>query len=709
MFVFFGLSMASFAWADVQGQLLEKGTDLPVIANVACGENVVISNTEGFFVIKGDCSTLQVLSNYHLPFSMENPSTSEQLILWLQPKSQQETLLVEEKREPAHGVAYGMDAEQLQKMPGGFDDPIRLLQSLPGAVATREYGANAGDVILRGAAPHESRLYIDGVEVPYLYHFQQYASILPTALVDNVIMYPSNFGASYGDSTGGIIALESKEATAEEPQINIQGNLIMTGAQISSPLGKGVLSLSGRRSFADLYESSNEQYSLWPVFSDYVARYDIRNAEGHHFRWTALGAMDAYGRYIYDADDLDPYERQVNPNLQMRRRFDGGVFRWDWRSPEYRARTSLAMMRDNWTADIASDSQQRLDQYSWLRHESIVIRDNTEWSVGFDQRLGNIQQNVSTSQAYPIVQADAPLLAQGDNLDRSVWEWRVGTWVEPRVNIGNWRFISGIRLQSLPLQADMVVDPRVQIHHQATDNLSWHLGLGRYHQSPLVDVTSEIAFAKSNQASTGMEWQISNSSIFSQILSVDAWVKNTFNKIHWSPSNLPLLVDEEAFGGEVLWGANLHDSIESRMGFSMVHSTLIFQDQEYVSPYTQPISLNAMLSWHNDHWMLGARYRYSSGLMLSEPIAAIYDGNTDQYQPNWGDFPSRKMPDYQKIDAQIVRMMTIRDWKIRAYCEAWVVPSSANFLYPIYNYNYSESQLVVGPSMMPLIGLSAQH
>ena len=76
-----------------------------------------------------------------------------------------------------------------------------------------------------------------------------------------------------------------------------------------------------------------------------------------------------------------------------------GVFRWDWRSEAYRARTSVAVMRDDWRAGLDSiygeeDSQRRLDRYTWLRHESIIVRDDIEWSVGFDQRLGQVEQTL---------------------------------------------------------------------------------------------------------------------------------------------------------------------------------------------------------------------------------------------------------------------------------------------------------------------------
>jgi hypothetical protein len=710
--------MFSLAFAEntesITIQLLEKDTQLPVVATVLCGEYSVISTDRGIanlpIGVEKSCAFLEIRSNHHYPFSISTVDIEKMLsagadtvMLVIRPLKEQETVLVEEQRSPAHGQSYGMDSETLRKTPGGFDDAIRLLQALPGSVSTREYGQNAGQVILRGANPNESRLYIDGVEVPYLYHFQQYASILPTKLVDNVIMYPSNFGSSYGDATGGIIAIESKEANEQEKTLSVQANLIMVGVQATTPLEKGVLSLSMRRSFADLYESGNEQYSLWPRFSDYVARYDIRNAQGHHFRWTAIGSQDHYGRYIYDADDLDPYQRSVNPNLDKNRRFDGGVFRWDWRSPEYRARTSVALMRDDWKASIASDSQQRLDRYSWLRHESIVIRDNKELSVGFDQRLGLIHQQVDTQSPYPVVYADAPLLAKGQSVDNALWEWRQGTWVEPRVNIGTWRIIGGLRSQWLPLQSQVAIDPRLQIYKEMGTGLLAHVGVGRYSQSPQVE-SGLSHFAQSNQVSGGMQWQPRRNS--ASKLGFDLWYKSTENKAYQPVDGDIILVSEEATGGEVFWNTTWFDALQSNVSLSSVSSHLFSDGQRYVSPFSQPIYFNAMIAWQNAHWNLGARYRYASGLPFAAPESSLYQASADNYQALWSTFPTDKMPDYQKVDVQIARNIKWKEWNIRAYCEAWYVPAVGNYLYPIYNFDYSESQLVVGPAFVPLLGIN---
>lgn len=709
VFSFIGLASAEVH----QVQLVEVGTELPVVAEVQCGDVIAVSSIEGFLTLDATCDMVYIRSPHHHEVQFSHAKFITLTTIPMQPLKTQEIVLIEETRSPAHAKSYGLDSEDLERTPGGFDDPIRLIQSLPGTVATREYGPNAGNVILRGAAPTESRLYIDGVEVPYLYHFDNYASILPTKMVDNVLIYPSNFGTSYGDAIGGIVALESKEATATEPTVYAQANLIMAGVQAATPVtfrGKdaGVLSLSGRRSFADLYESSNEQYSLWPAFSDYVLRYDIRNAEGHHFRWTALGSMDKYGRYIYDADELDPYERSVNPNLEMKRRFDGGVFRWDWRSATYRARTSVAVMRDDWRASLdtlrgEADSQRRLDRYTWLRHESIVIRDDVEWSVGFDQRLGQVDQQVVASNPNPVIRNDAPLLSNGVDLDRQLWEWRQGAWVEPRFNKGEWRIVTGLRLQALPLAQKAALDPRVQIHRQF-DWGKWHIGLGQYHQSPPFDQPDLTNFAQSHQASTGLEWRVS------EVVMVggDLWAKQSSDKWYVDPTGVTLLVDEQAVGGEAYFSARW-ERWDGRVGVSSIHSNLLYEDDVYNSPFSQPFFLNAMLGWQSDNWMVGARYRISSGLPLTQPVAAVLDATQDLYIPTYSQFPQERMPNYQKIDVQIARTWKLRNSVLKAYCEAWAVPSSSNYLYPIYNYNFTESQLVVGPAFVPLVGFSWEH
>ena len=323
--------------------------------------------------------------------------------------------------------------------------------------------------------------------------------------------------------------------------------------------------------------------------------------------------------------------------------------------------------------------------------------------MGFDQRLGQVEQVVSASNPNAAIRNDAPLLANGVDLDRRLWEWRQGAWVEPRWNKGDWRLVTGVRLQALPLLQKAVLDPRMQVHRQF-DWGRWHIGLGQFHQSPPFDQPDLKNFARSHQASTGIEWQITDG----VLLGGDVWFKQSIDKWYVDPTGSTLLLNEQAVGGEAYLSARW-ERWDGRVGVSSVNSQFLYEESIFTSPFSQPFFINTMIGWRSDDWTIGARYRISSGLPLTQPVDAVLDATQDIYLPTYSQFPQERMPTYQKIDVQVARVWKLRQSVLKAYCEAWAVPSSSNYLYPIYNYNYTESQLVVGPAFVPLMGLSVEH
>ncbi|HXX68920.1 MAG TPA: hypothetical protein VEK07_17165, partial [Polyangiaceae bacterium] len=58
-------------------------------------------------------------------------------------------------------------AAQARKVVGTQGDPVKIVEDLPG-VARPAFGA--GQIIVWGAAPAETRTYVDGVEIPVLFH-----------------------------------------------------------------------------------------------------------------------------------------------------------------------------------------------------------------------------------------------------------------------------------------------------------------------------------------------------------------------------------------------------------------------------------------------------------------------------------------------------------------------------------------------------------
>jgi hypothetical protein len=101
---------------------------------------------------------------------------------------------------------------------------------------------------------------------------------------------------------------------------------------------------------------------------------------------------------------------------------------------------------------------------------------------------------------------------------------------------------------------------------------------------------------------------------------------------------------------------------------------------------------------------VGLRYRYASGLPYTPIAGSSYNGNSDSYAPISGAVNSARLPVYQKIDLHLGFSRDIRKTTLVLYAEGWYVLPGSNSLYPVYNFDYSEEALVVGPSFVPLVG-----
>ena len=58
---------------------------------------------------------------------------------------------------------------------------------------------------MRGSAPEGTAYFVDGSDVPLIYHFGGLSSVVPTELLDQIDFYPGNFSARYGRKMGGVV------------------------------------------------------------------------------------------------------------------------------------------------------------------------------------------------------------------------------------------------------------------------------------------------------------------------------------------------------------------------------------------------------------------------------------------------------------------------------------------------------------------------
>lgn len=689
-------------------QILEAGTGAILTdIEVQIGEEVVFSNSEGIVLFETEDGefTVSINSADHNTVVLTNKAFKKNYQqVWLHPSLTPPEIVVEAKREDPHTVSQTLDREKVERTPGTHDDPIRLLQSLSSVSKTREYGPNSGDIVLRAAQPSHNRLFLDGVEIPYLYHFQQYASVIHTRMLDTVSVYPSAYGASYGDAAGGIVNVQTRYMDRQIPNGASNINFIMAGGAANQPIGSGVLSLSGRRSHADLYDSGSDQYTEWPVFWDYMTRYSFKTSQGFRLSLTAIGARDKYGRRLFDNETLDPVGQEENPDFTYDRMFHSFIMRGDVRLSDWRSDTVVSIVNDDWKGELAEASQRRNDLYLWGRHQSTwLATSNINISAGADARVGTVKREVNTTQVYPTLPDEAPLLAQGISLSDALAERRFGVWFEPVLSLRDLSFQPGLRYLSVPNSNLNALDPRMTLRFNRPQ---WGLraGTGRYSQSPSVDELSQkdLLMTESFHGAFGVDLTI----LERLEMSFDLWGRDTTNSIIQIPGKDLTQLDTRAFGGEWGFKYRLKERFFAWLSVSSANSRM----EEKTWAYDQPYAMDLVFSWRfHPKWDFGMRYRYAAGLPYIPPSSSLYQANSDSFEPQYELVYSERMPDYQKIDLHLAHRRWIGSMTMTTYMELWYVPPSANTLYPIYNYDYSQSQLVVGPPFVPLLGIRLEN
>ena len=320
------LLLASVLAADLSGQVTEIGRrEVVGNAQIWVGQQMWSTNPEGRFQVElpDGIHRVEIRAEGYKPVFLDVVLPNGKPIkVVMEPEDGPLEIVVEARRDEPHASSQVLDRERVERTPGTHDDPGRLIQALPGVASTPEYSPRSGDISIRGAAPGDSRFYLDGVELPYLFHFQQYASVFHTRLLETVSIYPSTFSAEYGDAIGGIVEAKSRSPElAESFHGGAAANLIMGGAWLQTPSSEhGGIAASARRSYADLMEQNSEWYTIWPAFWDYFARGD-RELGAHRVGLTVFGAGDKHGRYVQQPEALGPLEKEANPPFTFDRAF----------------------------------------------------------------------------------------------------------------------------------------------------------------------------------------------------------------------------------------------------------------------------------------------------------------------------------------------------------------------------------------------------
>ena len=202
--------------------------------------------------------------------------------------------------------------DEARDAPGAAGDPMRVIGLLPGVT---QVAWPASLYVVRGANPGNTGFFLDGIEVPALFHLALGLSAVHPYLIEGVDFYPGGSPANYGPYVSGIMAARTAPPPADRVHVSADLTLYDAGGIITSPWdgGRGTVAVAGRYSYTGALFSVLQTGTVLR-YGDYQLRVDHPLGGGQatlfafgsldNLGWTNAGQSMQYGSLQFHRLDL---------------------------------------------------------------------------------------------------------------------------------------------------------------------------------------------------------------------------------------------------------------------------------------------------------------------------------------------------------------------------------------------------------------------
>ncbi len=723
--------------ATLRGRALERGTRAPIAgASVTCAERPeeAVTGARGEFALHpppGPC-TLRVSAFNHEPFERTEaivPGKVLEVTCFLMPKAYGlYQSVVRGDRDKRVATSHELDREELEKVPGSMGDPIRALQNLPG-IARAPY--LSGQLIVRGAYPDQTGAYMDGVEIPLLFHFLGGPSVVNPEFLSALDFYPGGFGPRYGRAIGGIVDAGTRRGGEEDLHGSFKVDLLDSAAFVEAPLSKALsVAVAARRSYIDallpsaIPNGGDGTLSILPRYWDYQVRADYGNkGERNQLTLMAFGSDD---RLQVAASGS---QRQRDYSIGTHTGFHRARFTWTYRGGAVTNVLSPYVGRDEISAQIG-------DATSIVGGSSVTpsagLRDELTWSLpgshalrlGADLQLAQAQYTYTAPpldafRAFP--GADPIQPSQSVARDLGTLDW--GFYAELEAKLGRLTLFPGVRLDLFRLQGASrgAAGPRVNARFQLDEKTVVKGSVGLYAQAPSpfqfdpVFGNPTLQLQKAFQSSLGVERR------FTDALRLD--VTGFFNRryglvaissgvrVDASGQTVPEIYDNDglgrAYGIEVLLRHEITQRFFGWLAYTLSRSEERLRGQAYhLGSYDEPHILTVVAQYKlGNGWELGGRFRLVSGRPTTPVSGSTFDADSGGYQAVNGEATSQRLATFNQLDLRVDKGFLFDRWKLGVYLDVQNVYWAKNPEGYQWDYRYRQEVQIPGLPILPTLGV----
>lgn len=639
--------------------------------------------------------------------------------------STNETIEVKANAPAQVAGAAKIAREELTHVPGTGGDVLAAVKILPGVAATSPFSqAASSGVVIRGSSPHDSRILVDGFDIPQLYHSILQRSVIPSEAVENLEYLPGGFDVRYGGATAGLINVTSRgggdkfHSSAEVSAID--ANLVAHG-----PLGKRAhYMLSLRRSYVDAYlgalipADADVGFVTAPRYYDGLLRLDYDPSSRWHAALTVIGSDDLIKLLARGGG-----ENSTDLTFRQDTKFVRTIGSATWRgSNGLTLNVGLSTMMQGLAIEAGPDLHVGIDQV--LGAGRIELSKSLPRAAGLTDVVVRAGAESFTGRA--VVDVAVPRLAgEGDpnggnfNADApklyyrgTLWVTDAAAWSAIEASLSSRiRMSVGARVDAFTRLGRYPVQPRAELNVKVSAVDKLRLAAGRYTRPP--EDTDELLNTSlrpesAAQITLGGEHNFGNGSKL-QLTVYDS--ERTDMLVRDANGVFQNQGRGRTLGLEAL-GTVRRDRFFGWLAYSLSRSVRRDAPTEAMRLFdydqTHNVVVAASYRTRNQRWIFGGKLQYASGTPYTPVANAVFDSDRNKYMPVYGTVNSLRTDAHHQLDVRVDRVWHVRGGTIAAFLDISNLYMNQSVVQYQYNYDYRERGAIKALPIIPSIGLRGE-
>jgi TonB family protein len=633
-------------------------------------------------------------------------------------------------------------ADQARKVAGTQGDVLKVVQNLPGV--SRPPVAS-GQIVVWGSAPRDTRVYVDGVDIPSLYHGSGLRSVINSDLVSSIDLVPGAFGAEYGRGLGGLVRVETR-ALPKGTHGYVGADTLDGSALVSTELGERArIAISARQSWLDRLLAATSAPDIGDFFP--IPRYrdgqvkatlDLRKRES--IDAVLLGATDDLTRTVPSPDPAGTrseanhtgfwrgYVRYTNISE------DGaGVATL---TPFFGRDTSRLAQRFGPNAANLDIDSTRYGVRGSLRSKlgSMVSLTTGVDALGSDSDIARVG-----SLTLPAREGDVAVFGQppGDEVAADTWHTNivdVAPHVHADVRLGPVTVTPGFRFDAFLIEGsrktphvgqtpsigfsrlETAAAPRLSARWEVGPRLALTAAYGTYHQAPEpedlspVFGTPDLALSRATHVTVGESLRITPT-LSADVVAFDKTMKDLVVRSRLSNPILARALTQNgegrSYGVQLLLRQEIWKGFFGWVSYAISRSERRNEGDETwrAFDFDQPHVLSVVASQEVGAWSFGARFRYASGNPRTPVTGNIYDARSDRYDPVFGAQNTVRIPAFWQLDIRVDRSFRLGETtRLLLFADVQNVTNRENAEEFVYSPSFRQRSIIQGLPTIAVVG-----